>query len=139
MQNEKFKPLIDKLFYIIFIPTSALLLLATAFACFAPVALLIMLPVDIFTFYFMLSPLFGYAELREDSLFVKFGFIMKRDIPYEKIRGVKKERKLYSESMTSLKNAVEHVNIKYNSFDVITISVVDNDKFIEKLQAKISK
>ena len=35
--------------------------------------------------------------------------------------------------MTSLKNALEHVNIKYNNFDVVTVSVVGNDEFISEL------
>jgi hypothetical protein len=62
---------------------------------------------------------------------------MTREIPYSKIRGFVKERKFYSESMTSLKNALEHVNIKYNSFDVVTVSVTDNDDFIGELNLRI--
>ena len=136
MPNQKFKPLIDKLFYIIWIPTSALMLVATAFAIFEPITLWIMLPTDAFVFYFLLSSLVGYVELRENSIFIKFGFIIKREIPYDKIREIKKERKVHSESMLSLKNSMEHVNIKYNYFDVITVSVVDNDKFIRELEAR---
>jgi hypothetical protein len=41
--------------------------------------------------------------------------------------------------MVSLKNAIEHVNIKYNSFDVTTVSVVDNDGFIEELKERCKK
>ena len=55
------------------------------------------------------------------------------EILFEK--GIVKERKFYAESMMSLKNAFEHINIKYNAFDVTTVSVVDNDGFIKMLQA----
>ena len=109
---------------------------ATALSVFAPLALLIMILVDIFTFYFLISTLFGYVELREKSVFIKFGFLLKKEIPYDKIRGTVKERRFYSDSMRSLKNAIEHVNIKYNSFDVVTVSVMDNDKLIEEIERR---
>jgi hypothetical protein len=38
--------------------------------------------------------------------------------------------------MASLKNALEHVNIKYNTFDIVSVSVVDNDGFIEELNTR---
>ena len=41
--------------------------------------------------------------------------------------------------MMALKNAIEHVNIKYNTFDVTTVSVADNDGFIEELDRRISE
>ena len=137
MKNTIFKPQYDKLFFIIWIPTSVLMLGATVFSAFYPIALAIMLSVDLFTFYFLVSPLFGYVELRENTLFIKFGFFIKREIPYEKIRGTCKERKFYSDSMLSLKSSFEHVNIKYNKFDVVTVSVVTNDKFIEELGSRL--
>ena len=61
---------------------------------------------------------------------------MKREIPYEKIRGAKKERKWYSDSMLSLKNSMEHVNLLYNTFDFVTISVVDSDELIRELNKR---
>ena len=139
MENKRYKPLVDKLFFIIFIPTAFLMVGLTIFACFEPIALLIMLPSDLLTFYFLLSPLFGYVELRESSLFIKYGLILKREIPYDKVRGAEKVRKFYSESMMSLKNSFEHVNIKYNSFDVTSVSVVENDNFIEELNERRCK
>ena len=138
MENRRFKPKVDKLFFIILIPTVLLLLGATALAAFEPRALIfIVIPVDIITFYFIISPLFGYVELRDSSLYIKYGFIMKREIPYTKIRGTVLERRFYSESMMSLKNALIHVNIKYNLYDVTTVSVVENDLFVEALTEKI--
>lgn len=137
MENKKFKPLIDKTLPIIWIPLTVLLAVATALSVYSILALCIMIAVDLFTFYFLLSPLFGYAELREQTLFVKFGFILKREIPYTAIRGYEKNRKFYSESMLSLKLAMEHINIKYNKFDVIAISVVTNDAFLDELSARI--
>ena len=136
MQNKRFKPKIDKLFWIILIPTSILLLAFTALSFLSPAALFIIIPVDLFTFYFLISPLFGYVELREISVFIKFGFMLKREIPYRTVRSIKKERKIISESMLSLKNSLDHVNIKYNAFDTVAVSVKDNDELIvESLDA----
>ncbi len=135
MKTKRYKPLVDKLFFIIFIPTAFLMVGLTIFACFEPTALLIMIPADLLTFYFLLAPLFGYAELREKSLFIKFGLILKREIPYSKIRGVIKEQSFISETMLSLKNSFEHVKIKYNTYDVITVSLVENDEFIKELES----
>ena len=135
MQPIRFKPNIDKLFFIIFIPT-----LIIVFGCcivpsfFAPGTFIITIPVSLFTLYFLITPLFGYVELRDEGVFIKYGFFMKRFIPYAKIRSLEKTRKFYSESMMSLKNSFEHVNIRYNSFDVTSVSVNNNDEFIEKLK-----
>ena len=98
-----------------------------------------MIPVCLFVLYFFISSLFGYVELREETLFIKFGFILKKEIPYSEIRGMKKERRVYSESMISLKNAMEHVNVRYNKFDTVTVSVIDNDELIDNLSARIQK
>ena len=108
----------------------------TLLACFEPMALLIIIPTGILTFYFLISPLFGYVELREKTLFIKFGFIIKREIPYDKIRSAAKERSFISETMLSLKNSFEHVKIKYNTYDVTTVSVIDNDSFINELDLR---
>ena len=77
-------------------------------------------------------------ELREHTLFIKLGFIMKREIPYAKIRGTEKQRKFYSDSMLSLKNSFDHVNVKYNRFDMISVSVVNNDEFVKNLEERIN-
>ena len=135
--NQKFKPLLDKLFFIIWISILAILTGATVISSFAPISLAVTIPIDIFTLYFLFSSLFGYAELREDTLFIKFGFIIKREIPYNKIRTAEKKRCFYSESMLALKNSFEHVDIKYNRFDVVSVSVVGNDEFIEELYMRI--
>ena len=131
---KKYKPLVDKLFLIIFLPTAALVLGgAVTLAVLERSTLIYTAPVSLFVLYFLVSPLFGYVELRESSLFIKYGFFLKKEIPYHKIRGVEKERKFYSESMMSLKNSFEHVNIKYNTFDITTVSVKDNSAFISEL------
>ena len=139
MENKRFKAQTDRLFWLIFIPTSLLTLGVTVVsAVFLPVTLFYTVPIDVFVGYFLVSSLFGYAELREHSLFIKYGFVLKKEIPYGKIRSLEKARKFYSESMMSLKNSFEHVNIKYNRFDVTTVSVVDNDLFIRELNDRIS-
>ena len=136
MENKKFKPLFDKLFWLSWIPLSVMLIVGTVIAATAPMALIIMLATDIFTAYFLISSTVGYVELRENSVFVKCGFILKRDIPYSSIRGLTEERKIYSESMISIKNALDHVNIKYGKFDVITVSVKGSDDLIREILAR---
>ena len=139
MTIKRYKPAIDKYFWIIWIPTIIILLGGTALSLLEPLALAIMLFVDVFCFYFIISSLIGYVELREDSLYIKFGFILKKDIPYSKIREICKERKVMTDSMFSLKNALEHVNIKYNKYDIVTVSVVENDELINELNVRITK
>ena len=136
MEAIRFKPKYDKSFHIIWIPTLLLLAAATVFAALEPLALLIIIPTDLFTLYFVITSLFGYVELREETVFVKFGLIMKKEIPYSRIRAVEMQRKLYADSMVALKNSIEHVNIKYNSFDVTSVSVVDNNRLIEELKKR---
>ena len=138
MENRKFKPQIDKFFFFIWIPVLTAMLIGTVISWFAPVALIIMLATDVFVLYFLVSSLVGCVELREGSLFVKFGFILKKEIPYQSIRGISKARGIYTESMLSIKNAMEHVNIKYGKFDVISVSVATNDQFIEELEARLA-
>lgn len=133
MKIKRYKPLIDKMFWWILIPTCMLLIALTAISAFSLGALILTILVDLLTLYFLISPLFGYVELREETVFVKFGFFMKREIPYSKIRGVEKTRKFYSDSMLSLKNSFEHVNIKYNTFDMLSVSVVGNGELMEEI------
>lgn len=138
MENKKFKSGLDRMFWIILIFTSALMLSLTVIpSIFYTPILFLMIAADIFVLYFLISPLFGYVELRENGVFIKFGFILKREIPYGKIRGLEKCRKLYSDSMVSLKNKIEHVNIKYNTFDVVSVSLQNNDDFIKELNLRI--
>ena len=138
MEYKRFLPKLDKLFWLIFIPTSLLLIAITVIAFFAPAVLFIIIPCDLLCFYCLLTTLFGYVELRESCCFVKLGFFMKREIPYEAIRGITKERKIYSDSMLSLKNSLEHINIKYNRFDILSVSVKENDELISELENRIN-
>lgn len=137
MENKRYKPKVDKLFYFIMIPTM-IIVLSPVIICgiLAPTTLFITVPVLLLTTYFLITTLFGYAELRESSLYIKYGFIMSKEIPYDKIRGIEKERSVISTSILSIKNALDHVNIKYNKFDVTTISLDDNDGFIRELNER---
>ena len=136
----RFKPKFDKLFLFIWIPCAVLIL-----------GLLILTAIDgsvggwtimtftaLFVAYFLVSPCFGYVELRETAVFIKFGFFLKKEIPYEKIRGTEKKHTAIADSMLSLKNALDHVEIKYNAYDTTTVSVDGNDEFIEELQKRIN-
>ena len=137
--QKRYRPLVDRLFWITTIIAVSLLLGVTVAVCFYPdgLAIAIVLAVDLLTLYVVISPLFGYVELREKTVFIKFGLILKKEILYDKIRGVKKERRCYSESIISLKSAMEHVDIKYDGFQVVTVSVVDNDSLIEEIKSRI--
>lgn len=137
MNNKRYKQKIDRLFYFVWIPTIVLLGIGTAIAAGAPVALAILIATDLFTLYFLISPFFGYVELGDGELFIKFGFFAKLTIPYDKIRGVCKEKKIYADSVMSLKNSLEHVNVKYNRFDIVSVSVTDNDGLIRELDMRI--
>lgn len=139
METKVYKPLVDKLFYLIAIPTALLLFGVTLISIFTPIALLVIIPMDLFTAYFIISPLFGRVQLTEEAVFIKFGFFLTRVIPYSKIRRVEKTRKWYSDSMLSLKNSMEHVNIAYNRFDIVSVSVKDNDAFVYDLTEKLKK
>ena len=139
MKAKVYRPRTDHIFWWISIPTMTMLIAMTVLACFEPVTLLIMLPTDAFTLYFLVAPLFGYVELREHTVFIKYGPILKREIPYAKIRGVARERKFYSDSMLSLKCAMEHVNIKYNKFDVTSVSIDDSEDLIRELEARMHR
>ncbi len=140
MDYKRFKPLVDKLFWITFIIAILLLVGVTVpvFLYPAPLAIIITLLVDLIVVYLLVSPLFGFVELRESSLYIKYGFFLTREIPYSKIRGINKEKKLYADSMLSLKNSVEHINIKYNTFDVTSVSVAGNDELIKALTERMS-
>ena len=135
--NIRYKPKVDKLFVWLCVLMNVILLAcAVSTAIFAPSTLFINVPIFLFSNYFFISPLFGYVELRDGELFVKYGFFMKRSIPYAKIRALVKEWKFYTDTMLSLKNAMEHVNIKYNSFDVTAVSVTDNDALIAAIEER---
>ena len=137
MTYKKFKPKIGRMFYVIWVPTVIFLITMTAVSFVAPLAFVILLLTDALTLYFLLTSLFGYVELRDDSVFVKFGFIATVQIPYSRIREVTKVRKLYADSIMSLKNSLEHVNIRYNRFDVVSVSVVDNDGLMNEIEKRI--
>ena len=136
MERMRFKPLVDKLFWIISISTVLILVPPTVLAVGYIGSGILIAFVDLCVIFFIVSPLFGYVELRENTLYIKYGLILKKELPYERIRSVEIEHRFYSDSMISLKNAFEHVNIKYNAFDVTTVSVVGNRELIEKINER---
>lgn len=139
MNIKKYMPKIDRLFWSLFIPTNLFCILVLVIpSIIDPQVLFITLPIFLFVNYFFASSLFGYAELREKELFIKYGFFLKKSIPYDKIRSLEKERKFYSHSMLSLKNSYDHINIKYNFYDVTTVSLKDEDGFIAELSKRIN-
>ena len=137
MEKKRYLPLIDKLFFIVSIPTLILVGAGVAISVYSIPALLIMCAIALFVLYVLISPLFGYVELDESSLVIKYGFFLKKEIPYTSIRDITRERKFYSDSMLSLKNSLDHVNIKYNKFDITSVSVKSNDELIAELEKRI--
>ena len=137
MDAKVYKPLVGELFWWITVPTAVFMIGMTAgLAIFFPPSLLYMIPTCFLIAYFLVTPLFGYVELRESSVFIRFGFFMTREISYDRVRGVAKARKFYSDSMVSLKNSMEHVNIKYDRFDMVSVSVVDNEGLMEEIEKR---
>ena len=139
MEIKRYKPAVDKLFVWTAIVVGAFLSAMIAVSLMSPVALFVTVPTCLVVVFFLVSPLFGYVELREKSVFIKLGFIMKREIPYDKIRGVEKARRFYSDSMLSLKSSLDHLNIKYNTFDIMSISVVESDGFVRELSERCQR
>ena len=137
MEKKRYLPLIDKLFFIVSIPTLILVGAGVAISVYSIPALMIMCAIALFVLYVLISPLFGYVELGESSLVIKYGFFLKKEISYTSIRDITRERKFYSDSMLSLKNSLDHVNIKYNKFDITSVSVKSNDEFIAELEKRI--
>ena len=136
--NKRYAPKVDKLFFMLFIPTTLLVLGLLVIPTILELKMLFFsVPIFLFVEYFFVSPLFGYVELRESELFIKYGFFLRKSIPYQKLRSLKIDRKFYSESMMALKNAFEHVNIRYNTFDVTVVSVKDNAAFVADLETKM--
>ncbi len=133
---KRYKPKFDKLYFWITVPTLAIVLgaLVLTGVIHAIGGTIVMAATLLFTAYFLISPCFGYVDLRQTSVFVRFGFFLTREIPYEKIRGVEKKRTVIADSMLSLKNAMEHVNIKHGSFDVTSVSVKDNDALMTEIR-----
>ena len=140
MRRTLFKPKFDKLYWFITVPTAALTVAVTVLPlALEPVsgwAFAVMLLMDAFVAYFLLSPLAGYVELREKTLFIRYGFILKKEIPYDDIRDVTVGRGIISESMVSLKNAMEHVTVKYGAFEVTVVSVDDNLELAENINVR---
>ena len=137
MSTKRYKPMFDKVFWFVWMPLIIYLLIMTVISLFEPYAIIVMVLTDLFCLFFMLSPFAGYVELRESSLYIRFGFILKREIAYNKIRELNKEKRFMTQSIPSLKNAMEHVNIKYNKYNIVAVSVIGNDELIEELNERI--
>ena len=137
MESKRYNPLIDK-FYYVFATITFAIVASPVLICgiVAPTTLFITIPILLFSLYFLITPLTGFVELRESTLYIRYGFIMTKEIAYTKIRSIEKDRTAISPSLVSLKNALEHVNIKFNTFDITTVSVKDNDSFIEELKKR---
>ena len=136
MDKKRFMPHIDWINRVIFIIAIVLMLGLTVEICLfpEPLAICLVIPLELIMLYILISPFFGYVELRENTVFIKFGLILKKEIPFSVIRGAERVVKTSSDSIISLKTAFEHINIKYNRYDVVSVSIKDGDVFIAEIE-----
>ncbi len=137
----KFKAKLDIVYIVIYVIVGIVMLAPSIVSLITKdyiTALICLIPF-ILILFMIISMVCGYARLDDDCLFIKYGFVFKRSIPYEKIRSYELQRKFYCESLLSLKNAMEHVEIKYNKFDNTCVSVRDNIVFLEQLHKRIEE
>jgi len=136
VEKKRFMPHIDRINRVIFIIAIVLLLGLTVEICLfpEPLAICLVIPLELIVLYLLISPFFGYVELRENTVFIKFGLILKKEIPFSVIRGAERVVKTSSDSIISLKTAFEHINIKYNRYDVVSVSIKDGDVFIAEIE-----
>ncbi len=132
----RYKPKTDKLFWWMLVIVNAICLPMLALGFFNTVSLVFAVLLLLFVNYFLLSPLFGYAELREEDLYIKYGLFIHKTIPYKNIRTAEIKRSVISEAVLNLKLSLEHTLIKYNKFDFTIVSVTDNRAFAEELMKK---
>ena len=138
MKDKRYRPAIGKMFWFTWIPLTIILAAIVIISMEYPVGLILTIGVSLFCYYFLVSSLVAYVELREESLFIKFGFVFKKEIPYKNIRELVKVRRFYTESFLAIKNTLEHVNIKYKKFDIVSVSVKNNDEFIKEVEKLVS-
>ena len=138
MKDKRYRPAIGKMFWFTWIPLTIFLAAIVIISIKYPAGLILTIGVSLFCYYFLVSSLVAYVELKEESLFIKFGFFFKKEIPYKNIRELVKVRRFYTESFLAIKNTLEHVNIKYNKFDIVSVSVKNNDEFIKEVEKLVS-
>ncbi len=137
--SNRYRPKIDKFFWWMLVIVNAVCLSLLVISIFDPISFFCTVPIALFCNYFFISPLFGYAELREDHIFIKYGLILKKSIPYKRLRSVEIKRGIISEAVIDLKLSLEHIVIKYNTFDFTIISVKENQFLIEELREKMKQ
>lgn len=137
----KYRVNIDKYYYITIVVVSLILLIPLILSIVAKRVwvILVVAFLIIFVEYLLFSCFIGYAKLEEDHLVIRYGFIIKRRLPYEIIRGVEKKSSYFSESLISLKTTKNCVVVLFNTYDNTTISIKDEDDFIEKLLEKLKE
>lgn len=138
MQNQRFKPKFDKLYWLSLSLCAVYMIVMTAISVGSRPMMIITGSVNLVLLWVLVAPWFGYVELREDVIWIRFGFFLKREVAYASIKRMQKVRHWYSESMIALKNAMEHVDIRYNACDVVSVSVTDNDALIEAIEQRRS-
>ena len=131
--QARYLPKTDRLFWLTALPTLILTFGGLAISFLEPPALFIMIPTALSVVYFLFSPLFGYVELTEHEAVIKYGLFLKKEIAYTDIRGVEVRRRIISDSIMSLKCAMEDVTIRFNRFDITVVSVKDNQALKNEL------
>ena len=139
MPKQRFRPKFDRLYWISFTVCAVYIVVMTAVSVGSVSMLCFMSAINAILVWVLAAPWFGYVELGEDAVLVKFGFFLKRVVPYADIRKMQKVCHWYSESILALKNAMEHVDIRYGACDVVSVSVTDNDALIAAIERRLRK
>jgi len=74
-----------------------------------------------------------YYVIKDDELYIKCGYMKPKTIPYNTIKSINESRSPLASAGLSL----DRIEIKYNKHDIILISPVNKQEFIELLNDKI--
>lgn len=134
----KFKPHVDKYFYIpiIFVLILFIAPFLVAIVCRQIDQIIVTSLLFVVISVLLISPLFGYVKIENDYIFIKYGLFFRRKILYTNIVEITKEHKYYATSLISHKTSLDHVFIKYNNYSDTCVSVKDMDVFIALIEEK---
>ena len=134
----KFKPYIDKYFYvpIIFVLILFIAPITVGIICRQADQIIVTSVLFVVIGVLLTSPLFGYVKIEEDHIFIKYGLFYKRKILYTSIKEISKEHKYYATSLFSHKTSLDHVFIKFDEANDTCVSVKNMDVFIALVEEK---
>lgn len=134
----KFKPQVDKYFYvpIIFVLILFIVPIMVGIVCKQMDQIIITAVLFIVIGTLLISPLFGYVKVENDYLYIRYGLFFRRKITYASIKEVEIEHKYYATSLISHKTSLNHLFIKYDSLNDTCVSVKDMDVLLALIEEK---